>query len=64
MKAFTVSESGNFEGRNVLQRQGSGPLNETVETALQKLFKHRYGTLPAETIIICTGGRCAGGQGK
>ncbi len=46
--AFTVSESGNFEGRNVLQRKGSEPLSATLETALAKLFQARYG-LPAET---------------
>ncbi len=46
--AFTVSESGNFEGRNVLQRKGSGPLSATLETALDKLFQVRYGSLPAE----------------
>lgn len=46
--AFTVSESGNFEGRNVLQRKGSEPLSATLETALAKLFQARYG-LSAET---------------
>ena len=45
---FTVSESGNFEGRNVLQRRDGGPLSATLETALDKLFQARYG-LPAET---------------
>ena len=45
--AFTVSESGNFEGRNVLQRRDSGPLSATLEAALDKLFQARYG-LPAE----------------
>ena len=47
--AFTVSESGNFEGRNVLQRRGNGPLSRTLETALDKLFQARYGALPAQT---------------
>ncbi len=48
-EAFSVSESGNFEGRNVLQRRHSGLLNATVETALEKLFQRRYGALSAET---------------
>ncbi|MEG4148641.1 thioredoxin domain-containing protein [Microcoleus sp. Pol12B5] len=43
---FTVSRSGNFEGNNVLQRRHPGKLSDTVETALAKLFKVRYGGNP------------------
>jgi uncharacterized protein len=43
---FTVSSSGNFEGKNVLQRRHPGKLSETVETALAKLFAVRYGGGP------------------
>ncbi|WP_121969641.1 thioredoxin domain-containing protein [Leptolyngbya sp. BC1307] len=46
---FTVTEAGNFEGRNVLQRKSSGQLSQTVEQALEKLFQVRYGALPADT---------------
>lgn len=41
---FTVTESGNFEGYNVLQRQHPGELSPTLETALGKLFIARYGS--------------------
>ncbi|MBN3958609.1 thioredoxin domain-containing protein [Nostoc sp. NMS8] len=40
---FTVTSSGNFEGRNVLQRRNSGKLSATLETSLSKLFTARYG---------------------
>jgi uncharacterized protein YyaL (SSP411 family) len=40
---FTVSRSGNFEGKNVLQRRHPGKLSDRVETALAKLFEVRYG---------------------
>lgn len=40
---FTVTATGNFEGKNVLQRHQLGTLSETVETALAKLFAVRYG---------------------
>ncbi len=46
---FTVSRSGNFEGKNVLQRRDSRLLSSVLETALDKLFSSRYGTLPADT---------------
>ncbi|MEG4213553.1 thioredoxin domain-containing protein [Microcoleus sp. S13_B4] len=46
---FTVSRSGNFEGKNVLQRRHPGKLSDTVETALAKLFAVRYGGNP-ETV--------------
>ncbi|MDC0835184.1 thioredoxin domain-containing protein [Geitlerinema sp. CS-897] len=41
--AFDISESGNFEGHNVLQRRRGGVLSETVEAASAKLFALRYG---------------------
>ncbi|WP_421656082.1 thioredoxin domain-containing protein [Leptothermofonsia sp. ETS-13] len=40
---FTVTEDGNFEGYNVLQRQQPGQLSDSLEVALSKLFKVRYG---------------------
>ncbi len=43
---FTLSANGNFEGRNVLQRRYPGEFNATVESALAKLFKVRYGVTP------------------
>ena len=43
---FTVSRSGNFEGKNVLQRRHPGKLSDTVERALAKLFQVRYGGNP------------------
>lgn len=43
---FTITAEGNFEGNNVLQRRDSDELSETVEAALAKLFKVRYGSQP------------------
>ncbi len=40
---FTVTESGNFEGFNVLQQRHPGKLTDTLEAALNKLFLVRYG---------------------
>ncbi len=40
---FTLTEKGNFEGLNVLQRQHSGKLSAQVEGAIAKLFLTRYG---------------------
>ena len=40
---FTVTETGNFEGKNVLQRKQPGPLDEPTEAALAQLFQARYG---------------------
>ena len=45
-QAFTLTEAGNFEGTNVLQRQQPGPLSPAGEAALAKLFGVRYGTPP------------------
>ncbi len=40
---FTVTEKGNFERLNVLQRRHSGKLSDCVEGAIAKLFLLRYG---------------------
>jgi hypothetical protein len=48
MQHFTVSEKGNFEGQNVLQRRQPGKLSEIVEGALGKLFQVRYGAPASE----------------
>jgi uncharacterized protein len=42
--ALTVTEAGNFEGHNVLQRRQPGVLSDTVLSALNKLFEVRYGS--------------------
>lgn len=49
---FTVTPDGNFEGYNVLQRRHSGPLSDTLEAALAKLFEVRYGANPAAVNIF------------
>ena len=46
---FTVTENGNFEGFNVLQRHRPGKLSDTVEMILSKLFLIRY-SAPAEAL--------------
>ncbi|HEY9621087.1 MAG TPA: thioredoxin domain-containing protein [Crinalium sp.] len=43
---FTVTAPGNFEGSNVLQRRHLGPLSESLEATLRKLFGVRYGAEP------------------
>lgn len=40
---FNLTSTGNFEGKNVLQRRHAIKLSDTVETALEKLFTARYG---------------------
>lgn len=45
---FSIAPAGNFEGKIVLQRQQSGQLSDTVETALNKLFELRYGACISE----------------
>lgn len=42
---FTVTEGGNFEGFNVLQRHRSDTLSESLEMTLSKLFVVRYGAV-------------------
>ncbi len=46
---FTITKSGNFEGKNVLQRTNAEVLPATVESILAKLFTARYGE-PLETL--------------
>ena len=46
---FTVTDSGNFEGFNVLQRRHPGTLTESLEKTLGKLFLIRY-SAPAEAL--------------
>ncbi|PZO61230.1 MAG: thioredoxin domain-containing protein [Phormidesmis priestleyi] len=50
--AFTISDAGNFEGRNVLQRKADDQLSEIVEAALDKLFQIRYGAPLADTPLF------------
>lgn len=45
---FTVSQSGNFEGKNVLQCRYPGTLTPETEQALAKLFVARYGRPAAD----------------
>ena len=47
-REFTITTQGNFEGSNVLQRFGTGVLNDAIEGAFDKLFEVRYGQKPAE----------------
>jgi uncharacterized protein len=42
-QAFTVTNYGNFEGKNVLQRRSNGELSDSLEAILSKLFLGRYG---------------------
>ena len=46
---FSVTPSGNFEGKNVLQRYQPDKLADELEATLAKLFVIRYGSAP-ETI--------------
>jgi uncharacterized protein len=49
---FTVTGNGNFEGNNVLQREGTETLSPTLEQALEELFKVRYGDFPEKITIF------------
>ncbi|MGK7939551.1 MAG: thioredoxin domain-containing protein [Crocosphaera sp.] len=42
-EVFTITEEGNFEGKNVLQRRNGAELSDTCEQILDKLFIERYG---------------------
>lgn len=46
---FTVTKSGNFEGKNVLQRWNCNPLSDQIESGLAQLFEVRYGSPPEAT---------------
>lgn len=48
---FTITKSGNFEGKNVLQRCHADQFSDTTESSLKKLFKVRYGEMP-ETLKL------------
>ncbi len=43
LDTFLISENGNFEGKNVLQKREDKPVNEIINHALDKLFQIRYG---------------------
>jgi uncharacterized protein YyaL (SSP411 family) len=45
---FSITKSGNFEGKNVLQRWNCDQLSEQIESALEKLFAVRYGSKPQD----------------
>lgn len=45
---FTISEGGNFEGRNVLQRRRGADLDPASRSALTQLFTLRYGAPETE----------------
>jgi uncharacterized protein len=45
---FTVTDGGNFEGKNVLQRHHGGELSESLEKILDRLFISRYGKAETE----------------
>ncbi|WP_069791268.1 thioredoxin domain-containing protein [Cyanobacterium sp. IPPAS B-1200] len=45
-EVFTISNEGNFEGKNVLQKHPDKPITPIVKTALDKLFTMRYGQKP------------------
>jgi hypothetical protein len=49
---FTVSEAGNFEERNVLQRLQDKPLSDSLKQSLTELFVVRYGGVPEEITIF------------
>jgi uncharacterized protein len=49
---FTVTQTGNFEAKNVLQRRHTGKLSDSLEIALAKLFKVRYGDTPENVKIF------------
>ncbi|EAW36492.1 thioredoxin domain-containing protein [Lyngbya sp. PCC 8106] len=45
---FSITKSGNFEGKNVLQRWNCDALSQPIESALAKLFAVRYGAKPQD----------------
>ena len=49
---FTVTASGNFEGKNVLQRLSTKELSDSINQAFAKLFTVRYGKPEAEIKIF------------
>ncbi len=51
-KEFFMTQEGNFEGFNVLKRRQGQKWSETIENALNKLFKVRYGGFKNEVSIF------------
>lgn len=45
-EVFTISNEGNFEGKNVLQKHPDKAITPMVKNALDKLFTMRYGQTP------------------
>lgn len=43
VNTFTITQEGNFEGKNVLQRRQGGELSPELKAVLDKLFTLRYG---------------------
>ena len=44
---FYLSEEGNFEGKNVLQKKEDKPVTAIIKNCYEKLFKIRYGNYPS-----------------
>jgi uncharacterized protein YyaL (SSP411 family) len=49
---FTISQQGNFEGRNVLQRVRDGKLSDSIQQTLNQMFAIRYGATPEEIVTF------------
>ncbi len=49
---FTVTQAGNFEGKNVLQRLSESALSASLEQTLGRLFTVRYGQSATEIITF------------
>ena len=47
-ETFYLSEKGNFEGKNVLQKKEDKVVDSTIKKCLEKLFQLRYGHHPSE----------------
>ena len=51
-RQFTVTQSGNFDGKNVLQRLDLEELSPLTQAALSKLFVARYGETPESLLTF------------
>jgi uncharacterized protein YyaL (SSP411 family) len=49
---FRITPTGNFDGKNVLQRHQGGVLSTEIEEILNKLFVVRYGTSPENLLTF------------
>jgi len=49
---FYITTTGNFDGKNVLQRHQGGVLSTEIEEILTKLFVVRYGTSPENLLTF------------